>query len=192
MFSRTDALRILVEEYPTEPLIVNVGATIREMAAIGRSASHLYVLDSMGLPPAIGLGLSLALAETAVDKCVTLEGDGGMLMGLSTLATIGHLKPSKLLLIILDNGCYASTGNQITCAPSVDFCVIAQGCGIRAMRPEGADAFRAALRQARDMQEPVVLHVPIGQQNLKVPYVLEDPVLLADQFKSYIQKVARG
>ena len=39
-----------------------------------RSASHLYVLDSMGLPPAIGLGLALGLDDSTFEKIVVLEG----------------------------------------------------------------------------------------------------------------------
>ena len=187
MLSRSDALRLIVEAYPTEPLVVNVGATIRELAAMGRSPGHLYILDSMGLPPAIGLGLSLALASSGVQKCVALEGDGGMLMGLSSLATIGHLQPSKLLLIVLDNGCYASTGSQITAAPSVDFCAIGRACGMHACRVEEAETLRTTLRELRSVQAPVLLHVPIDQTNRKAPYVLEDPAILAERFRNFLR-----
>jgi thiamine pyrophosphate-dependent acetolactate synthase large subunit-like protein len=192
LMSRADALKHIVAAYPDEPLIVNVGATIRELASLGRSPRHLYVLDSMGLPPAIGLGLSLALAKTNVEKCVTLEGDGGMLMGLSSLATIGYLKPTKLLLIVLDNGCYASTGSQATAAPTVDFTAVARGCGIQAHRVETEDALCATLRAARSTQEPLLLHVPISQRNLKVRYVLDDPAILAEQFRSAMQEARNG
>ena len=57
-------------------------------------------LDSMGLPPAIGLGLALGLASSTFDKVITIEGDGGMLMGFSVLSTIGMLKPEKMILVI--------------------------------------------------------------------------------------------
>ncbi|HYU19480.1 MAG TPA: phosphonopyruvate decarboxylase, partial [Chloroflexota bacterium] len=75
--TRTEALRLIDTSFPREPVIVNVGAAIREMvAAVGVKPNHLHVLDSMGLPPAIGLGLSLGLAESRFEKVVTIEGDG--------------------------------------------------------------------------------------------------------------------
>src|SRR5438477_7522656 len=109
---RWDALEVIAEAFQREPMVVTLGGTTRELAAIARSDSHLYVLDSMGLPPAIGLGLALGLDDSAFDKCLVLEGDGSLLMGLSTLATTGLLRPHKLLMIILDNGIYAATGGQ--------------------------------------------------------------------------------
>jgi thiamine pyrophosphate-dependent acetolactate synthase large subunit-like protein len=92
--TRTDALTIVDEVYPTDPIVVNVGAAIREMvAAVGFKPNHLHILDSMGLPPAIGLGLAMGLAESRFQKVVTVEGDGGLLLGFSALSTIGLLKP---------------------------------------------------------------------------------------------------
>ena len=130
-FTRLAALRATAAAYPTEPYVVAVGTMVREMLLVGRSENHLYVLDSMGLPPAIGLGLCLGLDASEHEKVVVIEGDGGMLMGMSTLATIGLLRPRQLLLIVLDNGVYAATGDQPTAAAAVDFCAAARSCGFR-------------------------------------------------------------
>src|SRR5438132_9933633 len=108
---RWDALGAIADAYPREPLVVTLGGTTRELAELRRSASHLYVLDSMGLPPAIGLGLALGLDDSKFEKIVVLEGDGSLLMGFSTLATIALTKPRKLVTIVLDNGAYSATGN---------------------------------------------------------------------------------
>src|SRR5262249_28306878 len=97
-----------------------------------RSANHLYVLDSMGLPPAIGLGLALGLEDARFEKVVALEGDGSLLMGLSTLATIALTRPAKLILIVLDNAAYSATGNQPTASSAVDLCAAARACGMAA------------------------------------------------------------
>src|SRR5438270_2259012 len=93
---RWDALEIIAEAFQREPMVVTLGGTTRELAALRRSDSHLYVLDSMGLPPAIGLGLALGLDDSKFEKIVVLEGDGSLLMGFSTLATIALTKPRKL------------------------------------------------------------------------------------------------
>src|SRR3712207_36865 len=125
------ALEAVAAEYPEEPIVIALGTVVREMLlATGRRTNHLYVLDSMGLPPAIGLGVALSPAARHHDKVIAIEGDGGLLMGFSTLATIGLLKPEKLLLVVLDNGAYAATGMQRTAAPAVDLQAAAASCGI--------------------------------------------------------------
>ena len=75
--TRLEALKLIAAEYADCPLVVTLGATARELAGAARADNHLYVLDSMGLPPAIGLGLALGLEEAAgIDKVVVIEGDG--------------------------------------------------------------------------------------------------------------------
>src|SRR5919199_4902848 len=103
-----------------------LGTASREMLQVtGLKENHLHVLDSMGLPPAIGLGLALGLEDSRFDKVVVIEGDGSLLMGFSTLPTIGLTRPEKLVLIVLDNGAYSATGNQPTASSAVDFCATA-------------------------------------------------------------------
>lgn len=184
--TRFDALKAIATEYPTEPIVVALGTMVREMLLAGRSDNHLYVLDSMGLPPAIGLGLALAPAARRFDKVITIEGDGGLLMGFSTLVSIGALKPEKLLLIVLDNGAYAATGMQRTSASAIDFCQAAQSCGITAYNVETSDDLQAVLRGARDVPGPTLLRVTIGPENRQAPYFLPDPVELTLTFQRYL------
>lgn len=185
--TRLEALRLIAAAYADSPIVVTLGATARELAGAARGANHLYILDSMGLPPAIGLGLALGLEEhAAIDKVVVIEGDGSLLMGLSTLATAGLTQPRKLLLLVLDNGAYAATGGQATAAPAVDFGRIAAGCGLQALRAETAGELRATLEQARTIDAPLLLYVPIGPENAAMPYLLEDPVLLAADFTRWL------
>jgi sulfopyruvate decarboxylase subunit beta len=188
--TRLEALRLIAAAYADSPLVVTLGATVRELAGAARADNHLYVLDSMGLPPAIGLGLALGLEETAgIDKVVVIEGDGSLLMGLSTLATVGLTQPRKLLLIVLDNGVYAATGNQATAASAVDFGQIAEGCGMRSMRAEAPATLTAALAAARDIDAPILLYVPINTVSTPMPYLLEDPVLLGATFARWLEGV---
>jgi sulfopyruvate decarboxylase subunit beta len=185
--TRLEALQAIAAAYPREPMVVTLGATARELAGTARSDNHLYVLDSMGLPPAIGLGLSLGLADSSFDKCLVLEGDGSLLMGFSTLATVGLLQPTKLLLIILDNGTYAATGGQKTAAEAIDFCAVARGCGIAAAEVADLPSLEAELARCRTAPGPILLRVRIGPQNAKVPYLLEDPVVLGDTFRRFLE-----
>ena len=184
--TRIEALEAIVAAFPDDPTVVTLGVTARELATIARRPNHLYILDSMGLPPAIGLGLSVSLEDSRFGKVVTLEGDGGLLMGLSTLATVGMLQPRKYLLIVLDNGVYAATGGQKTAADAVDFCAVARGCGIAAAEVEDLPALKTELERCKTIVGPILLRVRISPQNAKVPYLLEDPVVLGETFRKYL------
>jgi sulfopyruvate decarboxylase subunit beta len=185
--SRTDALKAIDAAFPNDPIVVNVGAAIREMvAAVGKKPNHLQILDSMGLPPAIGLGLAMGLAESRFEKVVTIEGDGGLLMGFSALSTIGMLKPEKLVLVVLDNGTYGSTGHQPTASAATDFAGVAAACGMRSDDVSTADDLRKALDEAKSVDAPVLIRARINLQGQKTPYFLEDPVVLADTFRRYL------
>lgn len=185
--TRTDALKAIDAAFPTDPIVVNVGAAIREMvAAVGYKPNHLHVLDSMGLPPAIGLGLSMGLADSRFEKVVTIEGDGGLLMGFSALSTIGMLKPEKLVLVILDNGTYGSTGHQPTAAHATDLAGTARACGMEGHDVETLDELKAALEESKAIDAPVLIRAKINLQGQKTPYFLEDPVVLADTFRRYL------
>mgnify|MGYP003336613539 CR=1 FL=1 len=64
--TRIEALRSIDEVYPTDPMVLTLGTTVREMLLVtGEKPNHLPILDSMGLPAAIGLGLAQGLAEAA-------------------------------------------------------------------------------------------------------------------------------
>ena len=65
----------------------------------------------MGLASSIGLGLALARPDVRV---FVLDGDGSLLMNLGSLATIGLLHPPNLVVIVMDNEEYATTGGQPT------------------------------------------------------------------------------
>jgi thiamine pyrophosphate-dependent acetolactate synthase large subunit-like protein len=184
--TRFDALAAIAAEFPTEPIVVALGTMVREMLLVGRRPNHLYVLDSMGLPAAIGLGVALSPAARQHDKVVVVEGDGGLLMGFSTLVTIGLLKPEKLLLVVLDNGAYAATGMQRTSVSAVDLCAAAESCGIRPYQVASLDDLEAALRGDRGVPGPALLRVAIGPENRSAPYFLPDPVELTLTFQKYL------
>lgn len=187
--TRLEALRIIDAAFPRQPIVLTLGTTVREMLEItGLKANHLHVLDSMGLPPAIGLGLALGLERSRFEKLVVVEGDGSLLMGFTTLSTIGRLKPSKLLIIVLDNGTYAATGGQPSGAEATDFAAVARACGFDGRDVDGQDALEQALAAARSEPGPLLLRVKIGPQNLKTGYFLEDPVVLGRAFADFLKQ----
>jgi len=184
--SRAEALKIITAVFVHEPTIVTLGATVRELiATVGKRENDFYVLDSMGLPVAIGLGIALGRPENA-EKIVVIEGDGGLLMGLSALPTVGFLKPTNLVILILDNGTYASTGGQPTAATTTDFAAVAEGCGIHGVTVDDDAGFRAALADAKQSGGPTLVRMMIDQRSITTPYLLEDPILLSAPFRRLV------
>jgi thiamine pyrophosphate-dependent acetolactate synthase large subunit-like protein len=191
---RPDALRLIDRAFPDQPMVLTLGGAIREMlAVVGRRPNHLYILDSMGLPVPIGLGLAVGLADDpAVDRVVVVEGDGSLLMGFSVLPTIGLLRPNKLVVVVLDNGVYLATGGQPTAAPAVDFVAAARACGLHAAPVDGAAALTTALDRAAHDDGPWLLHVPVGTAAPPTAFFLEDPVVLRADFDRWLASRRAG
>jgi sulfopyruvate decarboxylase subunit beta len=188
---RPDALRLIDAAFPDQPMVLTLGGTIREMlAVVGQKANHLYSLDAMGQPLAIGLGVALGMAgRSRGERVVVIEGDGSLLMGFSALATVGHLKPRNLVVIVLDNGVYLATGGQPTAAQSTDMVEVARACGwaeARLVRGE-EEALRDALAWASTAEGPILLRVPVGTEQPKTDFFLEDPVVLGRTFTDWLR-----
>ena len=96
MLHRPETLKRIDSVFTDQPLVLTLGGTIREMLAeVGRKANHLYCLDAMGQPLAIGLGLALGLNTD--QKVLVIEGDGSSPDGVFGFTTVGHLKPKNLV-----------------------------------------------------------------------------------------------
>jgi thiamine pyrophosphate-dependent acetolactate synthase large subunit-like protein len=119
---------------------------------------------------------------------VVVEGDGSLLMGLSSIATIGHLKPKSLLVVIFDNGVYLATGGQPTAAADADFVNVALACGWAAARDVAADVdeLAEALAWSDGVDGPVMLRVKVGTEAPATGFFLEDPVILAREFMDWL------
>jgi thiamine pyrophosphate-dependent acetolactate synthase large subunit-like protein len=112
-----------------EALVVGgLGASTYDIAAAGDHPRNFYLWGAMGGAVMIGLGLALAQPQVPV---VVITGDGEMLMGMGSLATVGLQKPANLSIIVLDNECYGETGGQMShTAAGADLVGIARACGI--------------------------------------------------------------
>jgi thiamine pyrophosphate-dependent acetolactate synthase large subunit-like protein len=105
-----------------------LGASTYDIAAAGDHDRNFYLWGAMGGAVMIGLGLALAQPKLPV---VVITGDGEMLMGMGSLATVGLQKPGNLSIVVLDNECYGETGGQTSHTASVANLVgVAQACGI--------------------------------------------------------------
>lgn len=190
MINRPEALRVLADHYADQPIVVTLGVTVREMLAVaGRRPNHLISLDAMGQAPAIGLGIALGVAgRRSGERVVVAEGDGSLLMGFTTMATIGQLRPENLVVVVFDNGVYLATGGQVTSGPDVDIVGVALACGWEAAREVSGDldAFREALAWSDGQTGPILLRVRVGTETVPSSYFLEDPVVLGREFQDWL------
>ncbi|WP_298879711.1 thiamine pyrophosphate-dependent enzyme [uncultured Bradyrhizobium sp.] len=108
--------------------IGGLGASTNDITAVGDHARNFYLWGGMGGAAMIGLGLALAQPKLPV---LVITGDGEMLMGMGSLATIGLQKPSNLSIVVLDNEAYGETGGQTShTSAAADLVGVAKACGI--------------------------------------------------------------
>ena len=135
---RRAVLRQLLEERGDLIVVAGLGAPAYDLAAVGDSALDFPLWGAMGGAAMIGLGLALAQPKLRV---AVITGDGEMLMGLGSLATIGVQRPPNLAIVVFDNGLYGETGMQAShTSIGVDLCAAARGCGIPRVLDVGDEA----------------------------------------------------
>lgn len=92
-------------------IVAGLGAPCWDIAAAGDDPLNFYAWGGMGGAAMIGLGLALAQPARRV---LIITGDGEMLMGLGSLATIAAQRVRNLAILVQDNEHYGETGMQIT------------------------------------------------------------------------------
>jgi len=111
-------------------IVPGLGSTTWDAAAAGDHPLNFYTWGGMGGAAMIGLGLALAQPKRRV---LVITGDGEMLMGLGSLATIAVQRPHNLAVIVIDNERYGETGMQLThTRHGVDLAGMARAAGFRA------------------------------------------------------------
>ena len=187
---RYDALKIIKESLTEFSFVSTNGITSRESFA-SKSSPDFYMVGSMGLISAIGCGTALSQQGK---KVAVLDGDGGTLMHLGMLPFIGTFKPKNLFHFILDNQVYATTQNQPTVSPTVEFDKIALASGYRqAYKVESGEELQSLLASIKDNDGPVLVWIKIVLGNRegsgRVPGTLEE---IRDNFMRAIGETAES
>jgi phosphonopyruvate decarboxylase len=125
--SRMEAIKIIKDSLKDVSYVSTNGFISRDSFAVSQTPDF-YMMGSMGHAFSLGIGVAAELKEKKLDRRVAIiDGDGGCLMHLGSLAMIGldKLKESNLIYFILDNECYDSTGAQPTLS-GIDFVKLAE------------------------------------------------------------------
>jgi thiamine pyrophosphate-dependent acetolactate synthase large subunit-like protein len=162
---RREVVKALLERRGALLVVAGLGSSAWDCTAAGDHPLTFPLWGAMGSACMIGLGLALAQPSRRV---LVITGDGEMLMGLGSLATIGAKRPPNLAVVVLDNERYGETGMQKThTAHGVDLAAVAAACGFAGARvvrrgPE-IEAMRSGVHRRKG---PLLYQVKVRPETL--------------------------
>ncbi|WP_455244866.1 thiamine pyrophosphate-dependent enzyme [Petrachloros mirabilis] len=185
LISRAQAITALLELLTDQPVIICNGFPSREAHKISDRPTHFYMIGSMGNAPAIGLGVALAKPHKQV---VVFDGDGNVLMGMGTLATVGALKPKNFVHVVFDNEVYGTTGNQPTISNVVHLEKVAKAAGyVNVERVLDRDDLVYEFKEMLKQDGPSMLLVKVNEFAEDVGRVVHEPADITKRFMKTIE-----
>jgi phosphonopyruvate decarboxylase len=182
--SRMAALEVVVKKLGREPAIHANGYMCRESFSLADRAENFYMIGSMGLASAIGLGLTMARPSP---KTVVLDGDGNLLMNLGILPMVGALAPAGLVHCVFDNEVYGSTGNQSSPSRASRLDRVAAAAGYRrAVAVTDPAAIGTALDEMLENPGPHFLLMKVTADEAEVPRIPHTPHAIRDRFRRQV------
>ncbi len=184
LLSRRDAIAVAVDALGDTPVVHANGYICRESFAVADRPRNFYMIGSMGLASAIGLGLALARPG---DATVVFDGDGNLLMNLGILPTIGALRPPRFVHVVFDNEVYGSTGNQPSPSRVVRIDALARAAGLAACAVATPDALATALRDALGRPGPSLILAKVTAAQADAPRIPHAPREIRDRFRASLR-----
>ncbi len=183
LLHRRKVVRRLLEGRGSALVVAGLGSSAWDCADAGDDALTFPLWGAMGAAAMIGLGLALAQPKRRV---LVITGDGEMLMGLGSLATIGAQRPRNLAVVVLDNERYGETGMQEThTALGTDLAAVARACGFAQARVvrDGVELEAARASLARAGAGPLFFQVKVLAETLPLVLPPRDGNVLRHRFR---------
>jgi thiamine pyrophosphate-dependent acetolactate synthase large subunit-like protein len=128
LLDRREAVAAILRVRGDALVVSGLGSPTYDVAAAGDHPLNFHLWGAMGGAAMVGLGLALAQPRRRV---LVITGDGEMLMGLGSLATIGVSSPRNLSIVVVDNEHYGETGMQRShTGRGVELASVARGASI--------------------------------------------------------------
>ncbi len=180
---RRAVVKALLAERDGLVVVGGLGSCAWDITAAGDHDLNFPLWGAMGGAAAIGLGIALARPDNRV---LVLTGDGEMLMGMGTMATIALQKPGNLAIVVLDNERYGETGMQKThTAFGVDLPGVARAAGFATV---GTVTDQAGLDEACPVilgqPGPVFYTIKVRAEALDFVLPPNDGVILKDRMRA--------
>ena len=178
---RRAVVKSILERRGDALVVTGLGSSCYD-AGVHDHPNTFYLWGAMGGAAMIGLGLALAQPERRV---LVITGDGEMLMGLGSLATIGARKPGTLSIVVIDNELYAETGMQPThTAKGVDLAGVARAAAFEAAETvESEGDLARALDLVYGTQGPVMVDVKVSSKRYPMSIRLRDGAHIKNRFR---------
>lgn len=178
---RREVIKAILDKRGDALVVTGLGSSCYD-AGVHDHLNTFYLWGAMGAAAMVGLGLALAQPSRRV---LVVTGDGEMLMGLGSLATIGAHKPDNLAIVVMDNELYAETGMQPThTARGVDLAGIAKAAGF-----SGAETIYTDDELARGIDAvygtkgPVLLDVKVNNTRYPMSIRMRDGAHIKNRFR---------
>ncbi len=187
--TKSAAVAAIVAALPGLPTVFATGFISRIAASTAPHRTHFHMTGSMGLALSIGTGLALETRKATL----VVDGDGSLLMNPVGLVAVGAARDLPLIHVVLDDGCYASTGGQPTPGSTTDLNAWARASGIRETHTfTKEDHLSSHLpRMARDRRGPVFVRCLVAPDtDAPPPRVAESPPDIAERFRSAVTAAA--
>jgi thiamine pyrophosphate-dependent acetolactate synthase large subunit-like protein len=162
--TRQEVLEIFARHRGESPAITGPSFGGRILYTIDHRPATLYNME-LAYPTPMCVGLALCLPT---ERVFAIEGDGSMLAGLSALPTIGRYKPRNLVVIVVDNRAYVTTGSiPSATASGADLVAMAKGAGIeKAFRAADPGAFEQYMKRAVAEDGPFFIVADVEKEDL--------------------------
>jgi len=180
--TRRKVVETLLEQRGDLLVVAGLGASAWDVTAAGDGPLNFPLWGAMGGAVSVGLGLALAQPSRRV---LVITGDGEMLMGLGSLATVATQNPSNLAIVVLDNERYGETGMQLThTSGRVDLAAVAAAAGIpNSNTITDENGLISALPQIRNKAEQVFFNIKVRAEKLPLVLPPKDGAYLKDRFR---------
>jgi thiamine pyrophosphate-dependent acetolactate synthase large subunit-like protein len=187
MLDRRDFVQQLLIDRGDLLVVPGLGSATYDVAAAGDHPLNFYLWGAMGGTAMIALGLALARPDRRV---LAIPGDGDMLMGIGSLATIGVKQPNNLVVVVLDNARYGETGMQPSHTDAgIDFAAMALACrfrrGLTVTRSEEVADARTLLQSG---QGPILVNAKIKPDDVPRVLPLRDGHAIKHRFIAALNK----
>ena len=183
--NRRDVVSRIVRDRGDVLIITGLGSTTWDATAAGDHPNNFYLWGGMGGAAVTGLGLARAQPGRRV---IVLTGDGEMLMGIGSLATIGVAAPPNLAICVIDNQRYGETGMQEThTGHGVDLAAMAAGAGFAHTETVWTKKdVESAIPNLYETEGPVFVDIKVNTDYVPMVLPMRDGTAIRSRFREAV------
>lgn len=123
---RMEVFRLVAAARTNEVVVMTMTASLQWPLVSDHQLDFDFLAFGMGHASDFAMGLALARPER---KTLVWKGDGGLLMSLGSLVTLGRHGPENLVVLLLENRRFEMTGGQ-PLPERADFAALARAAGV--------------------------------------------------------------